>query len=113
MRYPNYVRTAAAVTAAVLMTVAQAQSKTPVLTDTAPLPAEERSSVGAVVLMDQPVLAQRAMIEQQLARSVVDTRMMGAGPARVLRQVTPQEDGPRPDRQGSGSPAAGPRGSSE
>lgn len=40
---------------------AYAQSRTPVMTDVNPLPAEERDSVGAVVLQDSMVRAQRAV----------------------------------------------------
>lgn len=53
-----------------------------VLSDTAPLPPEDRSSVGAVVLPDAPVLAQRELATQTVARhQQLMTTMMGAGPA--------------------------------
>jgi hypothetical protein len=53
-----------------------------VLTDTAPLPAEDRSSLGAVVMPESPVLAQREMATQTLARTQqLMTTSMGAGPA--------------------------------
>jgi hypothetical protein len=50
-----------------------------------PAPAHDRTSLGAVIMMDQPVLAQRESLQQAQARAAVDTRSMGAGPARVLR----------------------------
>ena len=55
-----------------------------VMSDTAPLPAHHRESMGAIVLPESPVLAQR----EQLAPLAVpvDTRSMGAGPARVLER---------------------------
>lgn len=66
----------------------QQQQQQPVtMTDTAPLPAGDRSSVGAVILMDQPVLAQREAMLAVRERSAVDTRTMGAGPVRVFRDV--------------------------
>lgn len=93
MQYPAFVRTAAVVLVAAATTGgALAQSSAPptgtvsptplVMTDTAPLPPQERESIGAVVFEESPVLAKRAYLEQ-LAResSVVDTRTMGAGPA--------------------------------
>jgi hypothetical protein len=57
------------------------------MVDTAPSPASDRGSLGAVIMMDQPVLAQREMMQQAQERSAVDTRNMGAGPARVMRGV--------------------------
>lgn len=92
MRYPKILRAVALLVlpAAFLTGTAQAQSSAPqpaVMTDTAPLPAGDRMSTGAVILMDEPVLAQRRQMEQLAAREV-DTRTLGAGPARTL---TPQE----------------------
>jgi hypothetical protein len=40
--------------------------------------------VGAVIMMDQPVLAQREALQQAMERSAVDTRSMGAGPSRLI-----------------------------
>jgi len=60
-------------------------------TDTAPSPAEERSSAGAVLMMDQPVLAQRRQM-QNLARSTPDTRTMGAGAERVIQREEKRDD---------------------
>jgi hypothetical protein len=55
-----------------------------VMTDAAPLPAQHRESLGAIIMPESPVLAQR----EQLApyASPVDTRAMGAGPARALER---------------------------
>jgi hypothetical protein len=93
MQYPAFVRTAAAVLVAAAATgSALAQRSAPpagtttptpqVMTDVAPLPPQERESIGAIVYEEAPVLAKRAYLEQ-LAResSAVDTRTMGAGPA--------------------------------
>jgi hypothetical protein len=93
MKYQAFVRAAAgALAAAALTGAAFAQTQTPApqpvtMTDTAPAPAGDRSSVGAVILMDQPVLAQREAMQAAQDRSAVDTRAMGAGAARVLRDV--------------------------
>lgn len=91
MKYQAFVRAAAGALAAAAMAgaaFAQTQAPQPVtLTDTAPAPASDRSSVGAVILMDQPVLAQREAMLAARERSAVDTRAMGAGAARVLRDV--------------------------
>jgi hypothetical protein len=90
MRYQAFVRAAATVlSTAVLAGTAFAQSSAPTprtMTDTAPLPATERSSVGAVIFMDEPVLAQREQMLQAQERYNVDTRSMG-GPARVQRNT--------------------------
>jgi hypothetical protein len=90
MRYPAFVRAAAlALPAALLFSGApytQAQTPAPtqpqptIMSDAAPLPAQDRTSVGAVILMDEPVLAQREAMAQVQARGP-DTRAMGAGPA--------------------------------
>ena len=77
---------AAARTAATMLSVALfssgvlAQART--ITDTAPLPASERESVGAVIIQQEPVLAQREAMRQAQERSAAETRFMGAGPAR-------------------------------
>ncbi|QJW83267.1 hypothetical protein HK414_00360 [Ramlibacter terrae] len=92
MKNPAFVRAAAVVlSTAVLSSAALAQTPR-TMTDTAPLPATERDSHGAVILMDQPVLAQRAAMQAAAERSAVDTRAMGAGPARVLQRVFTQEE---------------------
>lgn len=57
-----------------------------VMTDTAPLPAQHRDSLGAILLVDSPVMAQREALAPMA--SPVDTRAMGAGPARA-----PEGDG--------------------
>jgi hypothetical protein len=97
MRYQDFVRAAAGVLATALLAAggAYAQGKQPepvTMTDTAPTPAADRSSSGAVILMDDPVLAQREQMQTAMERSAVDTSAMGAGPARVLRSVMTQEE---------------------
>lgn len=67
--------------------LAQSGSTAPtphVMTDAAPLPAQHRESLGAIVMPESPVLARR----EQLAPLATppDTRAMGAGPARVLEE---------------------------
>lgn len=105
MRYQAFVRVAAGALAAAALATATAFAETPssdeavpqpsTMTDTAPMPAHDRSSVGAVILMEEPVLAQREALMQAQERSAVDTRAMGAGAARLLRTVpskkTPEE----------------------
>lgn len=95
MRYPTFLRAVALLVlpSAFLAGAAQAQSSSgvpqpAVMTDTAPLPPSDRMSTGAVILMDEPVLAQRAQM-QQLAARQPDTQTLGAGPAR--RTLTQQE----------------------
>jgi len=97
MRYQDFVRAAAGVLATALFASAgaYAQDKQPepvTLVDTAPLPASDRTSSGAVIMMDQPVLAQREAMAAVAERTSVDTRTMGAGPARVLRDTMVRED---------------------
>ena len=98
MRHQDFVRAAAGVLATALFAAggafAQAtkQPEPTTMTDTAPLAAGDRSSVGAVILMDEPVLAQREQMLAVQERSAVDTRSMGAGPARVLRDVMVREE---------------------
>lgn len=97
MRYQAFVRAVAGALATAAFTTgavfAQGPSTTPAvpqpatMTDTAPMPAHDRSSVGAVILMDEPVLAQREMLMQAQERTSVDTRAMGAGPSRLFRGV--------------------------
>jgi hypothetical protein len=96
MKYQTFARTAATVLATALFAggaLAQTSKPQPAtMTDTAPPPASERNSVGAVILMDQPVLAQRQQMEQMMARTEVDTRAMGAGPARVMNRVQTKDE---------------------
>ncbi len=73
----------------------------PVMTDTAPLPAQHRDSLGAIVLPQSPVLAQREQLAPLAAP--VDTRSMGAGPARVLER----ERVKAPDKDKRGKRAGG------
>lgn len=75
MKYQSILKTAAVVLAAGIGTAgsgaALAESTTPtpaVMTDVAPLPAQERGSVGAVILEDSPVLAQRSAYQVVVAR---------------------------------------------
>jgi hypothetical protein len=96
MRYQDFARAAAGVLAtAFLAGGAFAQTTQPqptTMTDTAPDPASDRASLGAVIMMDQPVLAKREQLLQAQERSAVDTRTLGAGPARVLRDQIQKED---------------------
>jgi hypothetical protein len=90
MKYQAFARAAAGALAAAALSgaaLAQTQPQPLTMTDTAPTPASDRSSVGAVILMDQPVLAQREALQAAQERSAIDTRAMGAGPARVFRDV--------------------------
>ena len=97
MRTQDFVRAAAGVLATALFAAGGAyaqQERKPepvTMTDTAPMPATERSSLGAVIMMDQPVLAQREALAAAQERTSLDTRTMGAGPARVLRDVMTKE----------------------
>jgi hypothetical protein len=97
MTYQDFVRAAAGVLACAALAsgAVQAQTKQPdpvTMTDTAPNPASDRASLGAVIMMDQPVLAQREMMLQAQERTSVDTRALGAGPTRILRNAQTRED---------------------
>lgn len=96
MSYQDFVRAAAGVLAGALLAgaaIAQTQKPEPAtMTDTAPAPAHDRSSTGAVIMMDEPVLAQREAIRQAQERSAVDTRALGAGPSRILRRAQSREE---------------------
>lgn len=92
MKYQAFVRAAAGVLATAILgtgaALAQGSTPTPpTMTDTAPLPAGDRESSGAVILMDQPVLAQRQAMLAWQERSPVDTTALGAGPARTFRRA--------------------------
>ena len=95
MTVQNFVRAAAGVLAGTVLAVgAIAQTKQPqpaTMTDTAPVPAQERDSMGAVILIDQPVLAQREAMLQAQERAV-DTRTLGAGPNRIMQRVRSSEE---------------------
>jgi hypothetical protein len=100
MKTMAIVRTAATVLVAACGGMAFAQSPAnpaptpPVMTDVAPLPPQERGSHGAIQMADQPVLAKRAYLERLAAEqgSTVDTRSMGAGPARIMRREQTRTD---------------------
>lgn len=95
MSYQAFVRAAAGVLAAAALAggaAAQSQPQPATMTDTAPLPAHDRQSTGAIILMDQPVLAQREALLAAQERSAVDTRTMGAGAAKILREVFTKEE---------------------
>lgn len=96
MRYLNIARVATGILVGGLLAtsaaLAQGQPQPATMTDTAPAPATERNSLGAVILMDEPVLAQREMMLQAQARYDLDTRAMGAGPVRVLRGAPSREE---------------------
>lgn len=95
MRYQAFVRAAAAVLSTAFVAAgaayAQAKPEPTTMTDVAPLPATERQSSGAVILMDEPVLAQREALQQAQERSGVDTRSMGAGATQLLRKAQREE----------------------
>jgi len=95
MRYQAFVRAAAGVLATAVIgagtALAQTQPQPEIMTDAAPLPATERSSVGAVIMMDQPVLAQRDALLAAQERSAVDTTTLGAGPTRIMRDTQVRE----------------------
>lgn len=98
MKTLAFVRTAATVIVAACGSIAMAENPAPtprVMTDTAPLPAQERESHGAIVMADQPVLAKRAYLDRLAAEqggTTVDTRAMGAGPARIMRREQTRSD---------------------
>ncbi|HEX2547777.1 MAG TPA: hypothetical protein VHL79_23030 [Ramlibacter sp.] len=96
MNYQNFVRAAAGVLAGAALAsgaaFAQGSQPAPItMTDTAPSPASERNSLGAVIMMDQPVLAQREAMLAAQERTAVDTRALGAGPSRILRNAQTPE----------------------
>ena len=98
MKYPAFVIAAAAALAVSALAtgpaVAQESSATPTpptMTDTGPPPASERNSMGAIVLMDEPVLAQREYLEM-LARQGLDTRIMGGAPSQIIRKTQTKDD---------------------
>jgi len=96
MTVQDFVRAAAGVLAGALLAggaIAQTKQPEPVtMTDTAPNPASDRGSVGAVILIDQPVLAQREALQQSQARSAADTRAMGAGPNRIMQRALTKDE---------------------
>ena len=106
MRYQAFVRAAAGVLVTGLLATGAAFAQTTqphplTMTDTAPLPATERESTGAVILMDQPVLAQRDALAAAQERTAVDTRALGAGPARLLRDIPVYSEKDKPATDGT------------
>lgn len=96
MRYQAFVRAAAGVLATALFGAGAALAQTTqpqpeVMTDAAPLPATERSSSGAVIMMDQPVLAQREALLAAQQRNAIDTTALGAGPTIIMREAQTKE----------------------
>ena len=94
------VRAAAVVLTTALFTpfAVHAQAQPQTMVDTEPLPASERNSVGAVILMEQPVLAQREAM-QNLAARAPDTSTLGAGPARVLQRALTKDESEKQERE--------------
>jgi hypothetical protein len=85
MKYPAKTRLATLLLAGLACAgSALAQQGSPVLKDIEPLPPEDRSSIGAIVLTDEPVLARREQMTR-LAQERSPTSMMGAGPAVIQR----------------------------
>src|SRR5690349_6893645 len=99
MTVQDFARAAAGVLAGALLAggaIAQTREPEPMtttetMTDTAPNPASDRGSMGAVILVDQPVLAQRESLQQAQARSV-DTRTLGAGPNRIMQRAMTKDE---------------------
>jgi hypothetical protein len=93
MRVQDFLRAAAGVLATALFAAAGAHAQTgklpepATMVDTAPSPANDRGSMGAVILIDEPVLAQREAMQAVRERTDLDTRAMGAGPARIQRRT--------------------------
>ena len=81
MKYPAFTRATALLLAGFACAGAVlAQQGKPTMKDVEPLPPEDRSSIGAIVLTTEPVIAQREHLSN-LAQSRSPTSMMGAGPA--------------------------------
>lgn len=109
MQYPYLMRTA--VLAATLGAgCALAQVGPPVVTDVAPLPAEERSSTGAIVLENSLVRAQRENAFQRSAsRNGVAT--IGRGVLRATRQAQKEAElAQAREARAMGAPGFYPRG---
>ncbi|HEY0420845.1 MAG TPA: hypothetical protein VGC80_15120 [Acetobacteraceae bacterium] len=108
MRTQDLLRAAAGVLATAFIAGAgyaqETQPQPMTMTDTAPNPAFDRSSLGAVIMMDQPVLAQREQMLQAQERTAVDTRTLGAGPSRVIRESFEQQRAREAREPQSGTP---------
>ncbi len=96
MKYPNLTRTAA-LAAALAAGCALAQTRpspaepAPVVTDVGPAPAQERSSMGAIVLENSLVRAQRDRdFERASARTGVAS--VGRGVLRATRKAQAEAD---------------------
>ena len=89
MKYPAMTRLAAWLLAG-MAGAALAQQGGVVLRDTEPLPPEDRSSVGAVILSTEPVIAQREQMTR-LAQERNPTSVMGAAPAVMRKERTKSE----------------------
>ena len=86
-----YLMRAAAVAATLGTGCVLAQTSAPVVTDTAPLPAEERESAGAIVLQNSLVRAQREnAFERSSSRTGVGS--VGRGALRAARRAQVQAD---------------------
>lgn len=83
MQSSRFLRSAAVVLAAGACAAAMAQSAPtpPVMTDTAPLPASDRNSIGAIIMEDSMVIAQREHFQRvAVAR---DYRLIGREATRI------------------------------
>ncbi|MBC5763790.1 hypothetical protein [Ramlibacter albus] len=87
MKTASIARTAAVLLAAALGGAYAQTAPAPapkVMSDMAPLPAEDRASTGAIVLEEQPVLAKQELMRETVARNrQMMSTVMGAGPAPV------------------------------
>jgi hypothetical protein len=92
MKYPAFTRATALLLAGVACAGAVlAQQGKVTMKDVEPLPPEDRSSIGAIVMTTEPVLAQKEQLGNT-AQSRSPTSMMGAGPALMLRKERAKSD---------------------
>ena len=92
MKYPAFTRATALLLAGVACAGAVlAQQGKVTMKDVEPLPPEDRSSIGAIVMTTEPVLAQKEQLGNT-AQSRSPTSMMGAGPAVMLRKERAKSD---------------------
>jgi hypothetical protein len=86
MKYPAFIRSTDLLLAgAACAGAVMAQQGKITMKDIEPLPPEDRSSIGAIVLTTEPVLAQKEQASST-AQTRSPTSMMGAGPAVVERK---------------------------